>query len=227
MLMPIGRNKLMFVVVGTGRCGTVFFSSLLSSLLIPCSHERVFTPKGLSYAKKALESGDNSDVSKSAGLASAKTIMAEASYMAVPYLEHSILKDATIIHAVRHPADVILSFNNKLQYFHHKPNKWERFILSHMPGINGSPLEKNCYYVVHWNRWIEKMSYGRKYIRIRLEYDIPLLLEYLKMPNIQIDNKKLNSHDAWSEKKKPLLQPATREDVMTEDVRKLAKDYGY
>src|SRR4051812_29049625 len=111
MLQATGKKKLLFVIVGTGRCGTVYFAQLLNAIGIPCSHERVFTNKGLAHAKSVMgQGGDNSEVAKYSGLKPTKNIIAESSYMATPYLDHFILKDATIIHAVRNPLDVILSF---------------------------------------------------------------------------------------------------------------------
>ncbi len=235
MLQAIGKKKLLFVIVGTGRCGTVYFAQLLNSIGIACSHERVFTNQGLSHAKLIMsEGGSDSEVARHSGLSSTRNIIAESSYMATPYLDHFILKDATIIHAVRNPLDVILSFNNKLQYFHKKPNAWERFILSHVSEISqqDTPLEKNCCYVLRWNRWIENLSHGRKYVRVRLEHDTDMLLDYLKMPmNMRPKLGVINSHEKWEKKMPPLRHPADRNAILVtkfaSEIRALTKDYGY
>jgi hypothetical protein len=227
MLQPINKNKLNFIVVGTGRCGTVYFAKLLTAVGIPCSHERIFTHAGLDRG------GNDSDVSRWAGLSVHDFLLAEASYMAVPFLDHPILKSATIIHAVRDPFQVILSFNNKLQFWHHPQNKWEKFILRNMPELaeQGDPLNKNCYYVVRWNRWIEKQAQGRPYLRVRLEHDEDKLLDFLhvtgRRPKLDI----VNQHESWEKKLPPLLWPATTKDIISgplgREVEALRLDYGY
>jgi hypothetical protein len=213
-------------VVGTGRCGTVYFAKLLSSIGIPCSHERIFTPEGLK------QNGTDSDVARWSGLSAKQFVLAEASYMAVPYLQ--ALNEAIVIHAVRDPINVILSFNNKLQYWHHSQNKWEKFILSHLPEIENykNPLVKNCCYVVRWNQWIEDQSKNRSYIRIRLEYDEDKLLDFLKIPTVlrpKLDP--ANTHEEWKDKKPPLAKPATSEDIMNGpfglEIEDLRKKYNY
>jgi len=221
MLQPFGKNKLYFVIVGTGRCGSVSFANLLSSVGIPCSHERIFGNQGinLSSKKNSEVSGFHNDF-----------ILAESSYMAVPYLDNKILKDALIIHVVRDPIKVILSFHNKLQYFRHQSNAWEKFILYHLPEISNysNPLTRSICYVVRWNEWIEKQASERRYIRIRLEYDVDKLLDYLQIP-FHPKLKLLNSYEDWKQKRKPLN--ATKEDILNselgEEVRRLSYRYGY
>ena len=40
--MKTDKQKLDFLVTGTGRCGTVYMAELLTSLGIPCGHESLF-----------------------------------------------------------------------------------------------------------------------------------------------------------------------------------------
>jgi len=236
MLQPFGKNKLLFVVVGTGRCGTVYFAQLLNSIGIPCSHERIFGPLGIDQAIKMIDGeGEDSDVAKHSGLPKRKFVMAESSYMASPYLNYGILSESTIIHAVRNPIDVILSFHNKLQYWHKTNlNKWEKFILSHLPEIKqyDNPLMKNCCFVIRWNQWIEKQSQSRKYIRVRLEYDSEKLLNYFGIPRgLYPKMDKINSHENWKYKLPPLANPITKEDILNSgfgnQIKILADKYNY
>jgi hypothetical protein len=227
VLLPVARNRLNFVVVGTGRCGTVYFAKLLTAVGLPCGHERIFGPAGPNLA------GSDSDVSRWAGL-TVGTVLAESSYMAVPYLGGPVLRSAAIVHAVRDPVQVILSFNNKLQFWHHPPDQWGEFILGHLPELakHDDPLSRNCLYVVRWNRWIEKQSVGRPYVRVRLEHDENKLLDFLRVPAANRPRLvAVNTHESWEKKLPPLRKPATESDVLSgplgAEVAKLRRDYGY
>jgi hypothetical protein len=236
MLQPIGRKKLNFVVVGTGRCGTVYFAKLLSEIGLPCGHERIFGPRGLDQAIQAMKKGgEDSMIAQECGHAvGGNHVLADSSYMAVPYLDHKLLSNAVIIHAVRNPFDVILSFHNKLQYFRECNSVWERFINSHMPEIMTykKSIMRSCCYVLKWNQWIERLSIERRYIRVRLEHDTNMLLDYLKVPTILRPELGIeNSHERWSTKMEPLKHPATVEDIKNcgfgSQIEIMAKNYGY
>ncbi len=230
MILPYSRNKLWFVVVGTGRCGTVYFAKLLSEVGLPCGHERLFGPAGLQGALNF--NAHNSDVAAHSGLHTYNYYVAESSYMAVPYLDHKILQSATVIHAVRNPIKVILSFHNKLQYWHSSQlNKWESFIASHLPDIHnaGSPLDKCCYYVTRWNRLIEMSALDRKYHRVRLEDGTENLLKFLGGKKIELPPS--NTFEEWTQRKPSLRVPAEEKDILGgrfgKEVLKLMEDYGY
>src|SRR6516225_10533359 len=98
-------SKLSFLIVGTGRSGTVYLARLLTGVGIPCSHERVFNGNDIDDAIRALEApgGKNSECSRYFGLDEHTLPLAESSYMAVPFLLHPWLADAAIIHVVRDP----------------------------------------------------------------------------------------------------------------------------
>lgn len=227
MIYPFNKNRLPFIVVGTGRCGTVSCAKLLTDVGIPCGHEKIFGPYGISNQS-------NSEVSMQCGLKDVKSIMADSSYMAVPFLKHDILIDAIIIHVVRNPIDVILSFHNKLQYWRNDNlNIWEKFISNHIPEIFDyeTPLERNCYYVIKWNKLIEE-HVKEKYIRIRIEKDCDALLKRLGIPiGLQPKFEMINSYESWKLKQPPLKNPATKEDILKcslgELVKALSKVYGY
>jgi len=226
MLHTLGKNlRLKFIIAGTGRCGTVYVAKLLTLLGIPCSHERIFTNKGLEKSK------NDSNVSVWAGLRTPSKIVAEASYMAVPYLDHPSLKYATIIHLVRDPIKVIQSFGNKLQYFRHQPNAWEQFIYKHMPELEEleTPLLRCCAYVLWWNKKVEE----KDCIRILLEKDIDKLLHYLKIEASDYPKKIENSFEVWNSTKLnlPPEEMLTEEKIYSckfgEEIKNMRKQYGY
>src|SRR6516165_7960197 len=64
-------HKLQYLVVGTGRSGTVYLARLLTSIKIPCGHERVFNGEDIDAALAILEQGgSNSWCSQVCGLES-------------------------------------------------------------------------------------------------------------------------------------------------------------
>lgn len=220
------KTRLKFIIVGTGRCGTVYVAKLLTAVGIPCSHERIFTNKGIVDKKK------DSDVASWSGLKAPIKVVAEASYMAVPYLDHPYLTHSQIIHLVRDPIKVIQSFGNKLQYFRHKPNPWESFIYTHLPELKEikDPITRCSAYYVLWNLKIEK----KDCTRIRLECDIENLLDHLHIPKSHRRYPEIaNRFESWTNTK-PKLTP---EDLITEEkiyncsfgeaVRDMRKRYGY
>lgn len=88
--LTLGRatSNLQFIVVGTGRCGTGFTSHLLTRSGISCGHESVFSAQGLRREKH---------------------LIADASWLAIPYLSQL---DLPVVHQVREPMAVISSFVN-------------------------------------------------------------------------------------------------------------------
>ncbi|NIQ15395.1 MAG: hypothetical protein GTO02_13665, partial [Candidatus Dadabacteria bacterium] len=177
-----------YIVTGTGRCGTMFMSKLLTSAGIDCGHEVIFTNEGLEAAKQNLFLN--------------KETVAESSYMAAPYLNDPILSEATIIHLVRQPMKVINSFVVAYCYFlsgqascKKNPYQWTyayppgadpefkfmRFIYSHIPDLckKMSPVERAALYYIKWNQLIEKGCVGRDFIIHPIESDISNLTKFI------------------------------------------------
>ena len=255
-------RKLKYIVVGTGRCGTVSTAKFLSSVGIPCGHECVFARWGMPHALRILK-GDiewkNSEVSRDTGLKPNDIIVADSSWMAAPFLNHSLFEETKIIHVVRNPIDVILSYNNKLQYWHHPPwDHWHNYILNHCgkPDIpvnlieQTTPLARNIYYVINWNRLIEKKAKNNEYVRIRIEHDRDKLIDFLHLsepPAAEFE--RMNTYEEVEKRRlerrkinpkygirspiasPPLEHPATIEDVMkhplAEKIKELQNDYEY
>lgn len=158
--------QLSYIVTGTGRSGTVGLAATLSSVGIPCSHERFFNGNSLEEALRLMKvnGGENSLCSQHCGLpGQTDKVVAESSYMAAPYLDAPCLADVTVIHAVRNPWKVILSFLNNIQFFRGQPeHEHEQFIYSVLPQLHeiGNPVDRAVYYYIHWNSMIETL--GRK-----------------------------------------------------------------
>lgn len=83
------------IVTGTGRCGTGFAAKWLTSIGIPCGHERIFQPLGLGQLMYNLRQGP--------------PLMADAAWESAPYLRLDRLEDVPVIHLTRHPRRVLES----------------------------------------------------------------------------------------------------------------------
>jgi hypothetical protein len=182
-------TKLQYVVTGTGRSGTVYLAHLLTKCGLPCGHESVFTPWGLEEARARLEGRSAIRVSamsvESCGdwFDVGRDIVADSSYLAAPFLHHEILREASIIHVVRHPLDVINSFVVGLHYFQQwiPPDPWHWFAYTHVPELrlDYHPLERAALYYVRWNQMIEERSRGKAYFFSQLETIGQTLFDYL------------------------------------------------
>jgi len=143
------------VVTGTGRCGTAFAARWLVSVGISAGHEMFFSHGGLPAALKAL-------ARRGPG------VIADCAWEAAPYLTSAPLKNALLIHQVRHPKRVIescmrLSVDHMPQY--------AAFAYRHLPGIlqYTGDLDRTAYRWIHWNRMIEKQCADRPSFRWRIE----------------------------------------------------------
>jgi len=139
--MKTDKQKLDFLVTGTGRCGTVYMAELLTSLGIPCGHESFFqmpeNSKEASHVEKTFEKVITKRIKPQLSKVSMQPsrdtkgkpakhppwveeseIIADSSYFSAPFLNHNLLKNTKIIHVVRHPLNVISSFVEDFNYFH-------------------------------------------------------------------------------------------------------------
>lgn len=177
-------EKLRFIVAATGRSGTVYAARLLTSLGIPCGHESIFSEKGLSVAidrlsnlsKYELSHCSTHDIIQNTPIPKwlDENIVAESSYLVVPFLDIPQLADIPLIHIVRHPMDVISSFVKGLNYFSNETpgdDPWQKIIYDFLPSlhhINGQ-IERACHFYIKWNEAIEVHSKKRPYIRLNVE----------------------------------------------------------
>lgn len=200
-------NKLKYIVVGTGRCGTVYMAKLLTSVGIPCGHECIFDHEGIDTAKNRLLGNapiQMSLISKlghyqeemkgEKWLGDYKHVVAESSYMAAPFLQNECLKDAKIIHVIRDPVKVINSFVYGFQYFDFKTlNKvsvkpYHKFIFNSIPELNNDkldPISLCALYWVRWNQMIENLSKDKEYFLQPIEKPLDNLFEFLNIKNVK------------------------------------------
>lgn len=157
----MSRLNLKFIVTGTGRCGTVFMAKFLTSAGIPCSHEGMFTTQGLEFARK-IAAGEKVRNSHASGEKWQDEIVADSSYMAAPYLKE--FPEAKTIHVVRNPMRVINSFHCEVGTFYNdyaeEQEAYRRFIYQFLPELAHikSELLRAVYYVVEWNKIIERQK---------------------------------------------------------------------
>ena len=235
--------ELKFLVVGTGRCGTVFMARLLTSLGIPCGHEFIFGPEGLELAIERLKGRassklsicsthdclkNNEDIFKWVDV---EKIVAESSYMAAPFLNHSLIKDVPVIHVVRNPLNVIRSYVKDAGFFAGSgPSKemnkrsWEQFIYHHFPEMcdMDNATERACHFYVKWNEMIEdKILSERRYLRCKIENQLSdELTDFIgRKKSTFFTNKRINS---WNNK-----ENVVGLDEVSSDVKRIMERYEY
>lgn len=223
---PLQVDKLKYIVVGTGRCGTVYMAKLLTSIGLPCGHETIFLHDGFEHALARLENQEKLEISLIAKLASVSDeeqgipwfnsesplpLVADASYMAAPFLDRPELKDVKIIHVIREPMKVINSFVEGLQYFRDKIEDEEhipyhKFIYQHVPELEMpmDPVSRAALYYIRWNEMIETKCQKNNYYRHRIESNTEKLLSFLDIQkpshfykNRQ-SNHKITLQDKWT-----------------------------
>lgn len=232
-------DVLKYLVTGTGRCGTVHFAKLLTSLQIPCGHESIFDWQGIDGALKRLKHEEpkvlseiSQDNCKSPNWIDPNTIIAESSYMAAPYLDHEIFKDTRIIHVVRNPVAVVNSFCNYLDYFKN-PNspkeEWENFIYDQLPELKDEILsvyDRGCLYYIKWNQMIENKLIDRGYCFHRIEDDISNVLEFLDLSPTD-DMFKNKTENTLKKPTKQFEIPLIQNQNIKRDFIKIGKKYRY
>lgn len=136
-------HKVHILVTGTGRCGTRYVAKLLSSAGVPCGHEGVFTPRGISKAYEILEKISS---------------CAESSWMAAPFIGYQEVCGARIVHLIRHPIRVINSLLG-MRFFAADSRylTWANYAISHLPSIGSldSEEDRTVAFYVRWNEMIE------------------------------------------------------------------------
>jgi hypothetical protein len=177
------------LVTGTGRCGTVFMSNVLTSIGWPCGHEAIFGPDGIEIAKEILwgdRRPENSAISRQGDvLSEGMDIVGDSSYMSAPFLNEI---DSLVIHLVRNPMPVVASliggmFRNfegvEPSDFEDAPDhiRYESFIYDNLPELRAEmpQLDRACLFYLRWNEMIE--SSGKVDIRHRVEDPIGKVLK--------------------------------------------------
>uniref|UniRef100_A0A6M3M7S3 Putative sulfotransferase domain contining protein n=1 Tax=viral metagenome TaxID=1070528 RepID=A0A6M3M7S3_9ZZZZ len=213
--------KLQLIGVGTGRCGTRYVAKLLSSAGLLCGHEYFFSYPGLVEARRRLGQERNAYVG-------------DASWLAVPLLESPELRDALVVHIVRHPKAVIESM---LRVPPGLAPPYDAYLRRHLPIMwaYDEEIDRDALRYVGWNRWIERLcADGRPYVRYRVE-DGPMALFEL-MQEVGAVNKLPNEGDLFSNTKCN-TKGAEREHVEADpdainfmlrvQLREVTQEYGY
>jgi len=215
------KRRINYIVVGTGRCGTLYMARLLTSLGELCTHEGVFTAGGIGTAVYRIEGGSQNLSSSPRSFeyetdwlttptSEIITNHSESSYMASPYLDHPILEESKVIHIVRHPIDVISSFCLDFGYFSSDGtnNIEEEHIYVSMPSLHGvsyGPSRASFYYR-KWNEMIEEKCALHKekgnYLFHRIEDDIDEVVDFVgrKIAEDMFADKKSNTRKHRTEK---------------------------
>lgn len=201
-------ESLKFIITGTGRCGTLYMANLFTSMGFPCSHEAVFTPNGIDWAKEVLggerprESSKISEGKRCVPFGKNKKFVAESSHMAAPFLKQI---DSRVIHVVRHPKEVVASFIGQAfrRFMNVGPTKQpdlpgsyehEKFMYDNLPELYGEmkQIDRACLYYVGWNEMIERS--GKVELFHRAEDDINDIKKILGLEgNGYYDNRNCNT----------------------------------
>lgn len=225
-----------YLVTGTGRCGTVNLAMTLTSVGVPCSHERFFNGNSLEEAVALLRThgGRNSHCSASnAGLPTdGRDVKACASYMAAPFLADPFFAGKTIVHVVRHPVKVVLSFLNDIGFFSYPDtdHAHESFIYKHLKGIAdiGDPMDRAAFYYVGWNKMIRENGRDRRVVFHRIEDGPDALLEKLNLPRPAAGGCYRNEAcNTWPDKKVRYTAEDIGESKYSEELFALAEQFGY
>lgn len=232
-LLKNRQIKLKYIITGTGRCGTLFAANFLSSAGFPCSHEGIFTPKGLNFAKLVIEGKEqssNSKISQKSILVEfSPDILAESSYMSAPFLSN--FDSCQIIHLIRNPIDVVSSFLAFNYFSNSYPSNdkngigikvYEEFIYSHIPELKQemSQVDRACLYWICWNELIEN-SKKVDYIH-RIEDSTKGLSNFL---NCEGNHSKVEN-SFWGSKPNFELSDIENK-LIKKRLIELAKKYGY
>ena len=178
------------VVSGTGRCGTGYIAQVLSSAGRPCTHEGVFNRQGWEYAWEQMQlriANPHWD------------FHAESSWLAAPFLDKPELEDATVVHLVRHPKDVLDSFLRLMVYTHPTYGPYYKWMAEKIPQIEAleRPEDRAAYWYIKLNQMVER----RADITHRVEDDPRDLLDKLGIEHYWdkelFNNRKYNARPGY------------------------------
>ena len=158
-------RTLAIVVTGTGRSATGFASQWLTSVGVPSGHEVFFDHRGLEHALHMLA-------------ARHYHLVGECSWEAAPYLDSQPLRDALVVHQVRHPRKVIESC---LRVPQEVAPHYARYMERHLPRIAQyrRTIDKAACRWVYWNRMVEDAIRERESYFWRVEDGTDALLDWL------------------------------------------------
>lgn len=159
------NRTLKIVVTGTGRSGTGYAAKWLSSIGIWCGHEAFFDYHGLQYALRALKNRR-------------ERLIGDSAWQAAPHLNSQPLKDALVIHQVRHPKSVAESCMRMPPAV---TPQYRDYLEDHLPQSRDYDDELNkaiCRWI-YWNRMIEREIGDREHFFWRVEDGTDGLWQFL------------------------------------------------
>ena len=155
-----------FIITGTGRSGTGYIATLLTSLGVHCGHENVFRPDTI---HNDIEFGPYSG---------------DASWLAAPFISQ-LTNNMLVFHQVRNPIAVARSFIG-IGFFNDHPTADHMPYLRFLNDVGGfqhleSLEERFMFHWVHWNQYVEEqVKYaGLSYQRYRLEDVTPEMIRHM------------------------------------------------
>lgn len=209
----------------------MYASRFLTQRGLSCSHEGFFNfdePEIIWQRVLGEAEATESGISLRRG-AAPKERSADASYMAMPYLDDPRLSDTPVLHIVRHPLDVISSFVLDLGYFGgDKPDDyhdiWENWISKHWNSPNSNAATNAADYYVFWNRQISRKASNCHRIRIEDGIDSKSL-EFLGATGW--DTAVIDANSFRYRRTQRPIQWNDIDQPQRSDLIKLTKEYGY
>jgi len=182
-------DELKYVITGTGRCGTVWLAKMLTANGIPCGHESIFDTNGMEGVRKRMDCkmAIMSIVSTHEQIGIKKHdplweqgpcwwengLVADASFMAAPFLGRDCLKGVKKLHLIRHPIKVVNSFCNKLGFFSgprpRSGEEWGKFVYKQLPIMTSPDLTTHDRAVLYYLKWVQMIERCKDVVVHRLE----------------------------------------------------------
>jgi len=213
-------HRLKIIVTGTGRCGTKFASKLLTSAGLTCGHERFFDYHGLEWAREQLAHFWYGTYG-------------ESSWCAVPFLDDETLRDAFLVHLIRHPQDYIGSLL-KIWPPDRAHTVYTAYAQNQAPELKEWDDERVTWAALKWvrfNQMVDAARQGRESVQFQIERE-PADLIYslvahgiIESPTDELfDNRKANTQIQGPPFPFELsdIAPSVRDEML-----ELASSYGY
>ena len=200
-------ERLKIVVTGTGRCGTLFFSRLLSGVGVKCGHEQVFSQNPLTLRDSSKWDADSS-------------------LFAAPFAGKLESKGIKVVHLVRHPVRCIESFL-RMGYF--DGENWSSSLIGWWQKHCPFPFDQDnedSMAVAYWIDWNEMI--GETHFRHRIEDDSGSLLDKLGIGwgGELFSDKKCNTRAEYEHPDRR-LELGKVDEGLQEELFRLAESYGY
>lgn len=213
-LLSQACERLSFLIIGTGRCGTGYAAGLVTACGFPTGHEEVFGPSGPGYVPRGM--------------------VGDSSWLAVPYLEAQ--PGPKIVHLVRDPLRVVCSFVGIRFFSSPAHGMWQAFAFKHVPQLlPGDDLGSAIRWTVEWNDRCEKLLGKNKNQRVRVE-DLSSTDEVKRLANLSggeistdqaVSAKQLVPNDYNARPREDLTWANIPNDKWGNRLRDLANRYGY